>query len=90
VGTLPALQLVEQIGVAQIWQHDLALARRFSAGLGLPAGDSAIVSVERPGADAALARAGIVAAVRAGRLRVSFHVYNTTADVDRLLDVLAG
>jgi selenocysteine lyase/cysteine desulfurase len=90
VGTLPALQLIEQIGVAEIGQHDRALARRFSAGLDLPAGDSAIVSVERPGADAALARAGIVAAVRGGRLRVSFHVYNSTADVDRLLDVLAG
>ena len=37
-----------------------------------------------------LERAGIVAAERGGRLRASWHVYNTEADVDAALDALAG
>jgi len=37
-----------------------------------------------------LARAGIQAAVRGGRLRTSWHVYNTVADVERAHDVLSG
>src|SRR3954470_12961920 len=88
VGTQPALELVADIGVETINAHDLALANRFRAGLGLPAGDSAIVSVDLPGAAERLATAGIVAAIRGGRLRASWHLYNTDADVDRALDVL--
>ena len=43
-----------------------------------------------PDAAARLERAGIVAAMRGGRLRTSWHVYNDQDDVDRVLDVLAG
>ncbi len=89
VGTAPALELVERIGVPAIHEHDVGLANRFRAGLELPAGDSAIVSVDRPGAADRLQAAGIVGAVRAGRLRTSWHLYNTDEDVDRVLDVLA-
>jgi selenocysteine lyase/cysteine desulfurase len=88
VGTAPALELVNRIGAEAIHEHDLRLANRFREGLGQPAGDSAIVSADVPGAEDALARAGILAAVRAGRLRASFHVYNTDADVDAALDAL--
>jgi selenocysteine lyase/cysteine desulfurase len=88
VGTAPALELVNRIGVEAIHEHDLRLANRFRAGLGLPAGDSAIVSADVPGAGEALARAGILASVRLGRLRASFHVYNTDADVDSALEAL--
>jgi selenocysteine lyase/cysteine desulfurase len=54
---------------------------------------SNIVAIEKPGTDprAIAARAkssGIIVAVRAGRLRISPHVYNTVADIDRLIDVL--
>lgn len=90
VGTLPALELVNQIGVETIHAHDLTLANRFRDGLGLSTGDSAIVSVDLPGAAERLTAAGIVAAVRGGRLRVSWHLYNTETDVDRALEVLAG
>ena len=90
VGTQPALELIERIGVEAIQTHDVALANRFRAGLGLEPGPSAIVMVDLPGAAGRLASAGIMAAVRDGRLRTSWHVYNTTADVDRTLDVLAG
>jgi selenocysteine lyase/cysteine desulfurase len=89
VGTAPALEVVNRLGVAAIRAHDVRLADRFRAGLGLPAGDSAIVSAEVPGAQDRFARAGIQAAVRAGRLRASFHVYNTDADVDAALAALA-
>ncbi|MCW2992243.1 MAG: aminotransferase class [Solirubrobacterales bacterium] len=89
VGTAPALELLEEIGIAAVHEHDLALANRFRAGLGLEPGDSAIVSAAVPGGFERLERAGIVAAQRGGRLRTSWHVYNDAADVDRVLDALA-
>jgi selenocysteine lyase/cysteine desulfurase len=88
VGTAPALEAVERIGVAAIRDHDVALANRFLTGLGRPPGDSAIVTVQVPGAEEKLAAAGVRAAVRAGQVRASFHVYNTEADVDMALVAL--
>jgi selenocysteine lyase/cysteine desulfurase len=89
VGTAPALAVIEEIGVDAIHEHDVALANRFRAGLGLEPSDSAIVFCDSEGAADRLARAGIQAAVRGGRLRTSWHVYNTVADVERALDVLS-
>jgi selenocysteine lyase/cysteine desulfurase len=89
VGAAPALELVEAIGVPAIRAHNVALANRFLAGLGAPATDSAIVTVDVPGARERLHAAGIRAAVRAGRVRASFHVYSTERDVDLALDALA-
>jgi selenocysteine lyase/cysteine desulfurase len=88
VGTLPALALVRDVGVAAIHAHDLRLANRFRAGVGLPPGDSAIVSCDLPGAAEKLAAAGVMAAVRGGRLRTSWHLYNTDDDVDAALRAL--
>jgi selenocysteine lyase/cysteine desulfurase len=88
VGTEPALEVVEQIGVESIHAHNVALANRLRAGLGLEPGDSAIVSVDAPGADQRLRSHGIIAAIRGGRLRTSWHVYNDEADVDRVLELL--
>ena len=88
VATAPALALIERIGIEAIHEHDVALANRFRAGLDLDPSDSAIVMSEAPGAAEKLERAGIRAAVRGGRLRTSWHVYNTDADVDRTLDAL--
>ena len=88
VGTEPVLKLLNEIGVETIYEHNLALANRFRAGLDLPDSDSAIVSADVPDATDRLARAGIMAAARAGRLRASFHLYNTEADVDAALDAL--
>jgi selenocysteine lyase/cysteine desulfurase len=87
-GTAPALEVVEEIGVAAINAHDVRLANRFRAGLGLPPGDSAITVVDVPGAEERLRRAGIRAAVRAGRVRASFHIYTTDSDVDAALNAL--
>ncbi|WP_324785455.1 aminotransferase class V-fold PLP-dependent enzyme [Streptomyces sp. H51] len=96
-GLRRSLELIEELGVDTVRAHDLALADRFRAGLAalghepLPAPGSAIVSVpglghRQPG----LSDAGIEVSDRAGNLRASFHLYNTPADVDRLLDVLSG
>ncbi len=92
-----SLALVEDIGVSAIGAHDRALADRFRdglAGLGhtpVPAEGSAIVSVPGLGRHAAhLADQGIQLSDRAGNLRAAFHLYNTEADVDRLLAVLAA
>ncbi|MEU6401970.1 aminotransferase class V-fold PLP-dependent enzyme [Streptomyces sp. NPDC046985] len=92
-----SLELVEELGVDAVRAHDVALADRFRAGLlslghePLPAPGSPIVSV--PGLDdrqAELSAAGVEVSARAGSLRAAFHLYNTEADADRLLDVLAG
>jgi selenocysteine lyase/cysteine desulfurase len=88
VGTAPALAVIEQIGVDTIYAHNVGLANRFLAGLGQPPGDSAIVTVNVPGAEDKLAMAGIRAAVRRGQVRASFHVYTTPSDVDRALEAL--
>ncbi|MFI7429040.1 aminotransferase class V-fold PLP-dependent enzyme [Micromonospora sp. NPDC049836] len=90
VGAAPALELLAEVGLAAVREHDVALANRFLAGLGQPPGDSAIVSVTVPDAQQKLARAGVRAAVRAGRVRASFHLYTTEADVDLALTALTG
>jgi len=102
VGAAAALEHLEAVGVPAVHAHDVRLAGRFRAGRGLPPGGSAIVAVAVPGVDAGacdpaagaevaarLAAAGVRVAVRAGRVRVSFHLYNTDDDVDLALAALA-
>jgi selenocysteine lyase/cysteine desulfurase len=88
VAAAPTLELLNEVGVETIHHHDVSLANRFRAGLGMPPGDSAIVTADLPGAEQRLERAGIRASVREGSLRASFHVYTTEADVDAALDAL--
>lgn len=88
IATGPAIEFINKVGVEQIHQHNVALANRFRAGLGLEPGNSAIVSADVPDAEAKLGAAGIRAAVRGGRMRASFHLYSTEADVDVALDAL--
>jgi len=88
IGAEPALRVLSDVGVEQIHAHNVALADRFCAGLGLPTGPSALVSTSVPGAEEKLARAGVRAATRAGSLRASFHLYNTEGDVDTALSAL--
>lgn len=95
-GAEQSLALLEKVGVEALHTHGTALADRFRAGLnrlGLPPVDSDSVVVAVPGLghrEPDLRSAGVDVSVRAGNLRVSFHLYNSTADVDRALDVLAG
>ncbi|MER5932255.1 aminotransferase class V-fold PLP-dependent enzyme [Streptomyces sp. NPDC002054] len=90
-----SLALLERIGIEAVHAHNLGLAARYRAGLAelgmVPVpGESPIVAVPGlAGRQPELARAGVLAAARAGALRASFHLYNTKADVDRLLNALA-
>ena len=90
VGTKVALEVIEEIGVAAIHDHDVALADRLREGLGLPPGRSPIVSADVPRAEEKLAAAGIRASVRAGRIRLACHIYTTARDVDAALDTLGA
>ncbi|MDX3851509.1 aminotransferase class V-fold PLP-dependent enzyme [Streptomyces sp. AK02-01A] len=95
-GAEQSLALLEEIGVEAIHAYSTALAARFReglTGLGLEPvpGDSAVVAV--PGLTHRhpdLRRAEVDVSARAGNLRAAFHLYNSTADVDRALEVLAG
>jgi selenocysteine lyase/cysteine desulfurase len=92
--TLPWLASLD---AAAVEAHCVGLANRLRAELSLPPAapgcESAIVSIPAGvTADAAelLTRAGIRAAVRAGAVRVGFHLYNTDDDLDRLLSVISA
>jgi selenocysteine lyase/cysteine desulfurase len=90
-GGRPSLELIAELGVERIAAHDLALARRFCAGLGIPQTGSAIVQVGVESSGEAVARlraAGIKCAARAGALRFAFHLYNDESDVERALEAL--
>jgi selenocysteine lyase/cysteine desulfurase len=82
--TLPWLASLDR---AAIEAHTLGLASRLRTGLQLRQEPSAIVSIPTVAVDA-LRRAGIRASIRAGAVRVGFHLYNNDDDLDRLLDAL--
>jgi selenocysteine lyase/cysteine desulfurase len=91
-GARPSLELVAGLGVERIATHDLELARTFAAELALPEPAAPIVRVELEDAAEAVERlraAGISSSVRAGSVRLCFHLYNERADVDLALEALA-
>jgi selenocysteine lyase/cysteine desulfurase len=88
VAQAPAFDVLEAVGVEAICTHDVGLANRFRAGIGLPPSDSAIVSMPA-GAQERLDSAGVMYADHGELLRFSFHLYTTAADVDRALEALA-
>ncbi|MFJ2817583.1 aminotransferase class V-fold PLP-dependent enzyme [Streptomyces sp. NPDC087294] len=95
-GARRSLELLTELGLDAVRAHDLALADRFRDGLRelghrpIPSPGSAIVSVPELGhRQGELSAAGIEVSDRAGKLRAAFHLYNTAADVDRLLAALA-
>jgi selenocysteine lyase/cysteine desulfurase len=70
----------------------VALARRLAAHLGVAEPIGTVVSVPVDDAEAVrteLAGAGVKAAVRAGSVRLSPHVYNTAEQVDVAASALA-
>ncbi|MCF3964591.1 aminotransferase class V-fold PLP-dependent enzyme [Streptomyces fuscigenes] len=95
-GAQHSLALLEELGTAPVHAHVTALADRFRKGMAeaghdlVAAEGSAVVGAPGLGGRReALEAAGVDASVRAGNLRVSFHLYNTADDVDRTLEVLA-
>ncbi|WP_197378285.1 aminotransferase class V-fold PLP-dependent enzyme [Mycolicibacterium mengxianglii] len=94
IGAGAALPWLAGLDRAAVHAHSVGLANRLRAELALEPVESAIVSIPVAGAtdvadvSAQLQRAGIRAAVRAGAVRVGFHLYNTDDDLDRLLQAL--
>ena len=85
IGAQASIDVISEIGVATIYQHNVMLANRFRQGLALAPSNSAIVAVPWIGAAERLARVGVRATEWRGNLRVSFHFYNTVDDVDLAL-----
>jgi selenocysteine lyase/cysteine desulfurase len=98
-----ALRMLLEADVAAIWAHVDELCDRLCAGLQAMGatvmsdrsadGRSGIVTFVVPGIDAdvlvdGLLRANIVCAPRDGGVRVSPHGYNTSGDIDTVLDAL--
>jgi len=86
VGSVPALELLEAVGIEAIHEHDVGLANRFRAAMGMEPGNSAIVTV--PGNVDALRGEGVQVAKPAERVRLGFHLYNTEEDADHAAGVL--
>lgn len=90
VGTATSLGLLADLDPTEVHAHDVGLANSLRAGLGLPPGDSAIVSVPMDAAGRErLKAAGVRTAVRAGAVRFSCHLYTQQSDVDLVLQALA-
>ena len=91
VGTAASLDLLDEVGASALQAHALEVEAAFAAGAGLEPVGRAIRALDAdPEVPALLAEHGIVAAERAGRLRVSFHVNNTVDEAHAAGAVLRG
>jgi selenocysteine lyase/cysteine desulfurase len=88
LGAAAVLPQLAKVDRDLIYRHCVSLADAFRAEFDLPAAGSAIVSIEVPDAAERLARAGVIAAVRAGASRLSFHLYNNANDLDQAVAAL--
>ncbi|CAN5171075.1 aminotransferase class V-fold PLP-dependent enzyme [soil metagenome] len=88
IGAGAALPWLAGLDRAAVHTHTVGLANQLRTALGVPLVDSPIVSI--PGTEAAerLQRSGIRASLRAGAVRVGFHLYNNDDDLDRLVATL--
>lgn len=91
------IRIIAETGISTIEHHNQSLIDQLeAAGFILPfdrrqRSSITSIAVDRPDdAAAALAAASVVASLRAGRLRISVHLYNTTDDIDTLVSVLRG
>lgn len=90
VGTAPAMQLLTEIGVEGIHDHNVGPANALLADLDMPPAGSAIVSLDLGLGFDSERLGGLTTAYRAGRLRVGFHLYNTSDDVARVVKAIKG
>ncbi len=91
VGTRASLEFLEAVGVDAVHAHALETEASFAAAAGLPPAGRAIRALTADDAvPGVLERERVVAARRAGRLRVSFHLHNTVAEAERLGTALRG
>ena len=98
-GAVPGFQLLQKIGMGEVARHIRSLTQqllRSASEMAIVAktpGDSAGPLVVLQSRDSTLvvqklAESGIVASNRYDGLRISFHVYNTTDDVDAVTEIL--
>ena len=91
VGSAESLELLAGLDMTAVRDHNVGLANAFLERLGRPPQGSAIVTLDASdGASERLAAAGVRTAIRAGRVRASFHLYNDEADVDLAVAALTG
>jgi selenocysteine lyase/cysteine desulfurase len=91
-GAATSLELLADWQRRGLLREPVALARRLAAHLGVAEPIGTVVSVPVDDAEAVrteLAGAGVKAAVRAGSVRLSPHVYNTAEQVDVAASALA-
>lgn len=88
-GAAVSLPWLAGLDLTAVREHCVGLAGATLAGLGLCPRDSAIISLDIPAeAVRRLFGAGAVVSARAGRTRLSFHLYNTMEDVELVLRAL--
>jgi selenocysteine lyase/cysteine desulfurase len=90
VGAEQSLALFAGLDIREVWSLASGLGDRLCDELGIPQQHQAIVTwadPDRRDLDRLIA-AGIRASGRAGRLRASFHLWNTEADVDAVMAAL--
>ena len=91
VGCLPALELLNEVGVEAIHEHNVGVANHFRAAP-RPARRATPRSCRSrwPATSTRSARRASRRRMPGGRLRVGFHLYNDEEDADRAVDVLQG
>jgi selenocysteine lyase/cysteine desulfurase len=90
LGTAPALEAFADADVVELHAHAAGLADGVRNQLGLPGTGSAILALPDPEGtlQRELREAGLTVAGRAGRVRLSFHVWNSPDDASRAARVL--
>jgi selenocysteine lyase/cysteine desulfurase len=90
VGAEQAISLFASLDIPSVWAHAAGLGDRLCDALGMPQQHQAIVTWADPDRRELnrLIAAGIRASGRAGRLRASFHLWNTEADVAAVVAAL--
>ena len=89
VGAATSMALLAEVGLPALHAHAVELSDRFCTALGIAPTGSAIVSVAvKDGAAETLKDARVAASMRAGRLRLAFHVSTSADDVDIAVDAV--
>jgi len=90
VGAEQSIALFASLDLREVWEMTAGLGESLCGALGIPQQRQAIVTwPDSSGHDLhKLIEAGIRASGRAGRLRASFHLWNTEADVDAVVRAL--
>jgi selenocysteine lyase/cysteine desulfurase len=76
------------LDIQAVHDHCVGLADGLLVALGLAPKGSAIVSLDIPHAAEKLAAAGVKSSIRAGRVRLACHLYNTAGDIESVLAAL--